>query len=177
LKGIPLIFARDNEITLRNFLRAHGMLSRTLVNKSAQGKLRKTPVGVYDTTTGRPVYIAVEPEYVNDEISKLFEDIKILLSADLDTTALFYYASMLHLWIAKIHPFEDGNGRTARLLEKWFLASTIGTDAWSIPSEKYYWDNRPDYYKNIALGFNYYSLFWDRCIPFLLMLPQGVGVL
>ena len=167
-------FARENEITYTNFLQAHGILSRTLVNKPAQGKIRKSPVGVYDTATGRPVYIAVEPENVKNEISKLFDDIKTLLSADLTTKAVFYYASMLHLWTAKIHPFEDGNGRTARLLEKWFLASRLGPVAWSIPSEKYYWDNRPDYYKNIALGFNYYALHWDRCIPFLLMLPRSI---
>jgi Fic family protein len=146
------------------------------VNKSAQGKLRETRVGVYDTATGRPDYIAVEPEYVKIALSKLLEDIKTLLFADLTTEAEFYYASMLHLWTIKIHPFEDGNGRTARLLEKWFLASRIGPAAWSIPSEKYYWDHRSDYYQNIVLGFNYYSLFWDRGIPFLLMLPQSITV-
>lgn len=38
----------------------------------------------------------------------------------------------------------------------------------------YYWDNRPDYYQNIALGYNYYVLYWERCIPFLLMLPKSI---
>jgi hypothetical protein len=59
------------------------------------------------------------------------------------------------------------------LLEKWFLVSKLGMSAWSINSEKYYWDNRPDYYQNIALGYNYYALYWDRCLPFLLMLPEA----
>lgn len=167
-------FARDNEITLQNLLHVHSILSSTIVKKSACGKLRKTPVGVYDPVTGHPVYITIEPEYVENAISKLFEDINTLLLADLTAETEFYYASMLHLWTVKIHPFEDGNGRTARLLEKWFLASRIGPAAWSIPSEKYYWDHRPDYYKNITLGFNYYSLFWDRGIPFLMMLPQSI---
>ena len=48
---------------------------------------------------------------------------------------------------------------------------------WSINSEKYYWYHRPEYYKNFSLGFNYYALFWDRCIPFLLISaknPQSV---
>jgi Fic family protein len=87
---------------------------------------------------------------------------------------VFYYASLVHLWVAKIHPFMDGNGRAARLAEKWFLASKIGFSAWSIHSEKYYWDNRPEYYQNIALGYNYYALHWDRCIPFILMLPKAL---
>jgi len=129
-------------------------------------------VGVYDSNTGKPIYLAIEPEYLYKEVPKLFDDIKTLLREKLNTKEKFYYASMLHLWLAMLHPFTDGNGRAARLLEKWFLASTIGDIAWSINSEKYYWDNRPDYYKNISLGFNYYALKWERCIPFLLMLPK-----
>jgi Fic family protein len=52
----------------------------------------------------------------------------------------------------------DGNGRSARLIEKWFLVSKLGKSLWSVNSEKYYWDNRPAYYENISLGFNYYAL-------------------
>jgi hypothetical protein len=52
--------------------------------------------------------------------------------------------------------------------------SKLGMSAWSISSEKYYWDNRHDYYQNIALGYNYYALHWDRCLPFLLMLPEAL---
>jgi hypothetical protein len=52
--------------------------------------------------------------------------------------------------------------------------SKLGMSAWSINSEKYYWDNRPDYYQNIALGYDYYALYWDRCLPFLLMLPEAL---
>lgn len=131
-------------------------------------------VGVYDGVSGKPVYLAIEPEYLEKETAKVFGDIKTLSDKKLNTKEKFYYASMLHLWLAMLHPFTDGNGRAARLLEKWFLSSTIGDVAWSINSEKNYWDNRPQYYKNIALGYNYYSLHWERCIPFLLMLPESL---
>ncbi|WP_220392957.1 Fic family protein [Chitinophaga lutea] len=33
---------------------------------------------------------------------------------------------MIHLVFVKIHPRADGNGRSARLLEKWFLAVKLG---------------------------------------------------
>lgn len=166
-------FASSNKLTQANFLKAHQTLSKTLLSKSSErGKFRKMPVGVYDANTGKPVYLAIEPEYLEKEIVKLFRDVKTLLSKKLSSKEKFYYASMLHLWLAMLHPFTDGNGRTARLFEKWFLASTIGNIAWSVNSEKYYWDNRLEYYKNISLGFNYYALHWERCIPFLLMLPE-----
>jgi Fic family protein len=167
-------FAADNILTKAHFLHAHKILSHTLLAEKERGVLRKHPVGVYDSKTMRPVYLAVEPEQVNTELSKLFSDITLLLQRTLSYRETFYYASMIHLWTAKIHPFGDGNGRAARLLEKWFLVAKLGRPAWGVISEKYYWDHRPDYYKNIALGYHYYALHWERCLPFLLMLPQAL---
>ncbi|MBP6385088.1 MAG: Fic family protein [Pseudarcicella sp.] len=165
-------FASESPLDKAGFLKTHKILAKTFLPNNQIGKIRKEQVGIRDSNTLKPVYLAVEAEFVNDELSKLFEDITILIERDLTYKEIFYYASMIHIWTAKIHPFMDGNGRSARLLEKWFLASKLGFSAWSINSEKYYWDNRPDYYKSIALGYNYYALYWDRCVPFLLMLPQ-----
>jgi Fic family protein len=145
-----------------------------LLKTRERGKYRKNQVGVFDNSTGRPVYLAVEPEFVKQEVTKLFTDIGLLIERKLSYKEVFYYASMIHLWIAMIHPFADGNGRIARLVEKWFLASKLGVAAWSINSEKYYWDQRSDYYRNISLGYNYYTLKWERCIPFLIMLPKAL---
>lgn len=167
-------FASENNLNKTNFLKAHKILSKSLLPVSLRGKIRKQQVAVYDTQSLKPIYLAVEPQFVNEELNKLFADISELLKRKLSYKEIFYYASMIHLWIAKIHPFMDGNGRSARLLEKWFLASKLGLSAWSINSEKYYWDNRSDYYQNIALGYNYYDLHWDRCLPFLLMLPNSL---
>jgi Fic family protein len=167
-------FASSNKLTMTNFLKAHQLLSGTLLAAKHRGKVRKEAVAVRDSKTLRPVYIAVEPELVSEELAKLFNDIAILLNRTTTYKETFYYASMLHLWIAMIHPFGDGNGRSARLTEKWFLAEKLDKAAWSINSEKYYWDNRPAYYQNIALGYNYYALHWERCVPFLAMLAEGL---
>jgi len=78
------------------------------------------------------------------------------------------------LVFAHIHPFHDGNGRAARILEKWFLASKLEDKAWLIQSEKYYKENIKEYYKNINLGVNFYELNYDKCLPFLLMLPKAL---
>ncbi|HPW66406.1 MAG TPA: Fic family protein [Salinivirgaceae bacterium] len=167
-------FASENKLNRANFLKTHYLLSKTLLPAKERGVLRKEQVGIRDSKTLKPVYLAVEPQFLKEEFSKLFDDIDELLKSDLSYKEIFYFASMIHIWLAKIHPFIDGNGRSARLLEKWFLVSKLGIYAWSINSEKYYWDNRPDYYQNIALGYNYYVLNWNRCIPFLLMLPKAM---
>ena len=52
---------------------------------------------------------------------------------------VFYYATFIHLVFVKIHPWDDGNGRSARLLEKWFLAQKLGEKAWFLQSEKMYY--------------------------------------
>jgi len=167
-------FASENVLTKTNFLHTHSILSRSLLPKKEQGKIRKEQVGVRDSKTLRPIYLAVEPEFVDIELAKLFTDITVLLEVDLSVQEVFYFASIIHLWVAKIHPFMDGNGRSARLIEKWFLVSKLGKTLWSVNSEKYYWDNRPAYYENISLGYNYYALHWERCQPFLKMLVKSV---
>jgi len=38
----------------------------------------------------------------------------------------------------------------------------------------FYKENRPEYYKNLKVGENYYFLNYDRCVPFLTMLPRAL---
>ncbi len=52
--------------------------------------------------------------------------------------------------------------------------SALGQVAWAIESERYYWQNRPAYYQHIQLGAHYYVLHWERCVPFLLLLPEAL---
>ena len=166
-------YAINTALTQKSFLDAHLILSKTILSlKSQRGKLRNQQVGIF--SKGKLEYMAVEPEFVKEEFQKLFNDIEELLSKDLSYKETFYYAAMIHLLFEKIHPFMDGNGRAGRLLEKWFLAEKIGKNAWSIESEKYYAKHRAEYYKKIHIGYNYYSLKMEQCLPFLLMLPKAL---
>jgi Fic family protein len=165
-------YAREHELTLENILKAHEILTTSILVKKERGKIRKVKVGV--RSEGRLIYLAIEPEFVKQELVKLFADISILLNTKLNTTEVFYYAAFLHLIFVNIHPFVDGNGRATRLIEKWFLAKKLGDNSWFITSEKNYWDNRPTYYKNLQLGVNYYEVKYELSIPFLSMLPNSL---
>lgn len=119
------------------------------------------------------IYTGAKVESLDSELNLLFDDISTFLSKDLDITEVFfYYAAMIHLLLAKIHPFADSKGRISRLVEKWFLISKLGEVAKDIPSEKLYQNRIREYYKNLDIGSHYESINMDLCLPFLKMLPD-----
>ena len=121
-------------------------------------------------------YIAAGPEIVKREMDKLFEDIDLLIKTDLNPFEVFYYAALIHLVFVKIHPFQDGNGRTARLVEKWFLIEKIGQIATSVQLEKNYHSKIKNYYSNIKkLGLEYEDLDYSKSLDFLLMTVNGIN--
>ncbi|WP_243349406.1 Fic family protein [Parabacteroides sp. FAFU027] len=163
-------FAQHNPLTEANLLHCHKVLSETLLIKSKRGKYRTEQVGVFNKTG--LAYLAVEPEFVKQEMATLFEQITELLSHNLSEEEVFYYAALIHMRFVHIHPFRDGNGRAARLLEKWFIAEKLGMQYWKLPSEEHYKINQQQYYNTLNLGVNYYELNYDRCVDFLCMLPE-----
>ena len=162
-------YAQQTSLNETTFLKCHSIFSKTLLIKSKLGKYREEKVGVFGEKG--LAYLAVEPEFVNKKMNVFFNEVSQLLTSDMSEAQVFYYASLVHLVFVHIHPFMDGNGRGARLLEKWFICQKLGARFWNLSSEKYYKDNRNDYYNNINLGVNYYELDYDKCLPFLCMLP------
>jgi len=162
-------FAQHNELNEKNLFNCHRIFSNTLLIKSKRGKYRTEIVGVFGKSG--LVYMALEPEFVEAEMKVLFQDVAELLATDLNQMEVFYFASLIHLRLAHIHPFRDGNGRAARLAEKWFVAEKLGRNFWKIPSEEYYKNHQTRYYETINLGVNYYELNYDKCVGFLTMLP------
>lgn len=168
------LFTQKNKLSQKTLLKSHATLTSHILHISQQGKLRKGNMFVI-TNEGRIEYIAATPDMVASEMDKLFSDINLLLNSIISFEESFFYASLLHLVFVKIHPFEDGNGRTARLLEKWFLAEKLGKNAWYLQSEKMYYDNHQLYYNSIRqLGLEYNELDYSKALPFLQMLPLAL---
>jgi Fic family protein len=168
------LYAQKSKLSYSSLLQAHAQLTTHILQKPQQGKIRAGNMFVV-TKDGRIEYVAASPEKVKMEIEKLSRDIVVLLQADLSIEDVFFFASLMHLVFVKIHPFEDGNGRTARLLEKWFLAEKLGYKAWFIQSEKKYYEKHQTYYQNIRkLGLEYDELDYAKALPFLQMLPDAL---
>ncbi len=167
-------FIDNNPLDLKNVREAHSMLSANLLPKGQQGLIRANPMFVINSDD-QIEYVAASPDVVNQELDKLFHDIELLVAYDLDAFEVFYYASLLHLVFVKIHPFQDGNGRMARLMEKWFLIGKIGQKATSVQLERNYFKYLKEYYSNIkVIGLEYDDLDYNKSLDFLLMTVSGL---
>jgi len=168
-------FARDNKLSKDAFHKAHAIATMHLLPESQREQVRKGNMLILDQQSQRVQYEAASAMVVENEYEDFWNELNELLRSDIGVEESFYYAALIHLVFVKIHPFNDGNGRTARLLEKWFLTTKLGEKAWYIPSELYYYNNLASYYNNLALvGLFYDELKYEKGIPFLLMLPKSL---
>ncbi|MFC0517031.1 Fic family protein [Mucilaginibacter angelicae] len=166
-------FAQRTTLSYASVQETHKLLIKHILQKERKSRLRTANMAVI-TPDAEIEYVACSPDLVRQKLDMLFNDINLALKAKLTAQEVFFCAAMVHLVFVKIHPFEDGNGRTACLLEKWFIAEKLGPKAWFMQSEKYYYDHHQAYYHNIRLpGLEYELLDYSNALPFLLMLPQS----
>ena len=83
-------FAKKHDLNEKNFLKSHEILSKELLIKSLRGKYRSDKVGVFGSEG--LVYLAVEAEFVKNEMQKLFADIQELLKTEINVAGVFYFA-------------------------------------------------------------------------------------
>ncbi len=108
---------------------------------------------VYDAVTGAPDYIP--PEY--SDIPELLNELVDYVNTT-DGHPLII-AAVVHYQLVTIHPFEDGNGRTARLMSGYVL-DFYGYGFNGIGSLEEYFAYDPDeYYESLQMGLPvlYYS--------------------
>ena len=165
-------YAQTHPLNAQSISEAHSLLSKNIVETHKQGQLR-TNIMFVATDDGRIEYVATSPYELKAEMDKWYADLEALLSTNMCAEEVFFYAAMLHLTFVKIHPWNDGNGRSARLIEKWFIAQKLGEKAWFMQSEKNYYMLHALYYNNLRkLGLEYDELDYNQALPFLLMLAK-----
>ena len=82
---------------------------------------------------------------------------------------------MLHFYIAYLHPYFDGNGRMARLIQMWFLIQKGYESTLFVPFSSYVEKSRRKYYDAYTLVEENYKLSGVIDItPFLIYFTQNV---
>ena len=108
---------------------------------------------VYDDATGVPEYIPPEA----GEIEGLVDELVSYLNTSDDHPVI--KAAIAHYQLVTIHPFEDGNGRTARLVSDYVL-DLGGYGFNQIGSlEEYFAYDIDEYYRSLQMGLP--ALYYD----------------
>ncbi len=112
---------KEEPLNLERFLNIHQLVTAgTMSQSKEEGNLRAdNDINVIDTANGAVVHRPpsfTELPHLLDDLFRFFND------AD---TKIFIHpiikASIIHFMVGYIHPFTDGNGRTARALFYWYL--------------------------------------------------------
>jgi Fic family protein len=118
------------------------------------GKLRGEPVFVNNPGTDTTIYW---PPHAKD-VPKLMNDLVDFVNNSKGIVDPLIVAGIFHKQFVIIHPFMDGNGRTARLATKILLAE-MGLNIFNLFSfENYYNSNVTNYFNNVGVFGNYYDI-------------------
>lgn len=114
---------KDKKLTKELIIELHSIISKSTLNSSAnEGVFRKNnDVKIYDETTNEIFYTPPDHNKLDSLIEALcsFANNK----DEEDFIHPIIKGIIIHFLIGYIHPFVDGNGRTARALFYWFMIS------------------------------------------------------
>ena len=107
-----------------------------------RGRYRLIAAAVQRENSSEIVYYPPAPELVPHLMSRLILDIEEWSGDHPPAVA----SALVHFGLVSIHPFEDGNGRTARLAAH-LLLNRPGSGAALLALNEAIWDQRQEYYR------------------------------
>ena len=155
LKYIEKIVKSKQLITDKALLNIHKLVANKTLPQDQCGRYRKTVVFVVRRRQGLSdeiVYTGPEAKKVPELCRDLFN--WIIESGKKEINPIIV-AGVAHQEVAAIHPFSDGNGRTARALATLILYKRGYDFRRLFALEDYYNRDRQAYYKAIDIGENY----------------------
>ena len=133
--------------------RIHGLVMQ---GRSVPTPYRDGQNVVRDSASGRIIYMPPEAS----DVVALMAELVSWTTSEIERSELPIplVAALAHYQFATIHPYYDGNGRTARLLTNLILHKTGYGLKGIYNLEEYYARNLSDYYATLAVGesHNYY---------------------
>lgn len=107
----------DEDLSIDLILDIHQIMTVKTDAAVYAGKFRDQPIYVKDHIDGEIAFTAPD----HSEVNQLIEQITDFINTENEFYHPIIKASILHFMIGFIHPFGDGNGRTARALFYWYL--------------------------------------------------------
>ncbi|HEY4493573.1 MAG TPA: Fic family protein [Candidatus Paceibacterota bacterium] len=149
-----LLKEKSYSFDLKLILSTQKMVTANLISKSKSGHLRQEPVFVNNPLTRKPIYFPPD----HSDVQRLMQELVGYVNSNKGKLDPLIVAGLFHKQFVIIHPFIDGNGRTARLATKMLLAR-MGLDTFNLFSfENYYNQNVTKYFEMVGLVGNYYDL-------------------
>jgi len=106
--------AKRTPFTPRDLLEVHKIVTKkTLENPKDEGIFRDRQVFVGNRITGEVIFMPPPTEQVSELINDFFDWFNFPATDELDPVI---HAGITHYELVRIHPFVDGNGRTARIM-------------------------------------------------------------
>ena len=130
-----------NPYSIEDLKKIHGVMTFLTVDES--GEFRRGNEGVFDGDMC--IFMCPPPERVSDLINQLFT----WMSDNKEKVHPLILSSIFHYEFVFIHPFSDGNGRTARLWQNILLYNWKEIFEY-LPIESQIHKFQSDYYKVIA---------------------------
>lgn len=144
LEDLPVL-AEDGKITEKVILKIHRLLTKdVLENPEDSGVYRNRQVVIGNRRTG---VITFRPPDTKDVPILMKEFVKWLNSKEASETNPVLTAGMSHYEFVRIHPFIDGNGRTARALASLILYLKGFDTKRFFALDDYYDSDRQSYYR------------------------------
>lgn len=145
---------KSSVITAKDILGIHRNATKNVLIEAKSGKFRREPVYVVKRTVVSTEVVYTCPDY--KDVPALIDNLcKWINKSRKEKLSPILIAGIAHAELAAIHPFVDGNGRTARLLATLVLYANNYDFRKLFALDNYYNKNRPEYYKAIHLGKTY----------------------
>lgn len=155
IQYISRVVEKKEPITEKVMLKIHKLVTNKTLPQDQSGHYRKGPVYIVRQKLGMPREITYTAPNAKKVTGLMKDLIKFIHESEKQNVNPVVIAGIVHQEIAAIHPFADGNGRTARALATLILYQRGYDFRRLFALEDYYNKERSRYYEAINIGKNY----------------------